>query len=105
MFNRRYWNRYKLRIIGVLIVCSVIYLFSFSRPTTESISIAKNGFSNTEIEYELQKYNRLKAEYQLTGLILHWKRTNGVRNLVRTMLNYEAYSLILSFGIIIHRKI
>jgi hypothetical protein len=90
MSYRRYWNRYKLKIISLLIILSIFYIFYQSKqnikPETPEVI---NGFSEVEIKYELTKYNEIKNEYQLTGIILHWRRLNGVRELVKTMLEYE----------------
>ncbi|CAF3568210.1 unnamed protein product [Rotaria sordida] len=54
-----------------------------------SKSLLKISFSNDDIQYELDKYIQLKNQYQLTGIVLHWKRLNGVQKLVKTMLEYE----------------
>ncbi|CAF3480933.1 unnamed protein product [Rotaria sordida] len=54
-----------------------------------SKSLLKISFSNDDIQYELDKYIQLKNQYQLTGIVLHWKRLNGVQELVKTMLEYE----------------
>ena len=90
MSYRRYWNRYKIKIISILIIISIIYILRLSgenlKPEVPEII---NGFDEVEIKYELTKYNDIKNEYQLTGIILHWRRLNGVRELVKTMLRYE----------------
>ncbi|CAF1021730.1 unnamed protein product [Rotaria sordida] len=54
-----------------------------------SKSLLKISFSNDDIQYELDKYIQLKNQYQLTGIVLYWKRLNGVQKLVKTMLEYE----------------
>jgi hypothetical protein len=91
MNYRRYWNRYKFRIIFLLIIFLILYIFLTSSPSNvknEKI-LSTTGFSNIDIQYELNKYYQLKDEYQLTGILLHWKRINGVRALVKTMLEYR----------------
>lgn len=91
MNYRRYWNRYKFQIIIFLILFSIIYI-SF-KPSSYETTIEKvstqTGFNEIEIEYGVNKYNKLKNEYQLTGIILHWRRMNGVQQLVKTMLEYD----------------
>lgn len=90
MNYRRYWNRYKIKIISLLIILSIFYIFlSPKQDIKNETSELTNGFSEVDIQYELTKYNQIKTEYQLTGIILHWRRLNGVRELVKTMLQYE----------------
>lgn len=89
MLYRRYWNRYRLRLISAVLFIFLIYFFLSSTPTSNEAVESVQGFSDVEIEYEVNKYNQLKNEYQLTGIILHWRRLNGVRQLVRTMLEYD----------------
>jgi hypothetical protein len=90
MNYRRYWNRHKLTIIFFSIIFLIFYIFfttDHNIQTKKSFSDA--GFHETEIEYEFHKYLQLKNDYQLTGIILHWRRLNGVRQLVKTMFEYE----------------
>jgi len=92
MNYRRYWNRYKIQIISLSIIFSIFYIFLTS-PSNVNVKqekfLSKNGFNEIDIQYEINKYNQLKIEYQLTGIILHWRRLNGVQELVKTMLEYE----------------
>ncbi|CAM4825872.1 unnamed protein product, partial [Rotaria magnacalcarata] len=38
---------------------------------------------------EINKNIQYEKEYRLAGIILHWKRSHGVQELIRTMLKYE----------------
>ena len=90
MSYRRYWNRYRLKIISVLILLSIFYLLLKSKGIGQNeISFQPTGFSDVEVQYELNRYHQIKNEYQLTGIILHWRRMTGVRELVKTMLENE----------------
>lgn len=96
MNYRRYWNRYKIRIIISSIIFFIFYIFykhsydnnnNYNNDNFEKSN--QNGFDEINVQYEINKYNQLKQEYQLTGIILHWKRMNGVQQLVKTMLEYD----------------
>jgi len=94
MNYRRYWNRYKVKIISFSIIFLIFYVFLTSKSNIninikQKKSLSNIGFNEIDIQYEINKYNQLKIEYQLTGIILHWKRLNGVQQLVKTMLEYE----------------
>jgi len=90
MNYRRYWNRYKLKIIFLTIIFLIFYIFLTSQLNVKKKkSVSQNGFNEIDIQYEINKYNQLKTEYQLTGIILHWRRMNGVQQLVKTMLENE----------------
>jgi hypothetical protein len=90
MNYRRYWNRYKLKIIFLTIIFLIFYIFLTSQLNVKKKkSVSQNGFNEIDIQYEINKYNQLKTQYQLTGIILHWRRMNGVQQLVKTMLENE----------------
>jgi hypothetical protein len=90
MNYRRYWNRYKLKFIFLTIIFLIFYIFLTSQLNVKKKkSVSQNGFNEIDIQYEINKYNQLKTQYQLTGIILHWRRMNGVQQLVKTMLENE----------------
>ncbi|CAF0886660.1 unnamed protein product [Adineta ricciae] len=83
----RYWYRSKSKILSAITIFLLFYLvFSFGVNIT---SLFKSGFSNYEILSELHQHRQLKERYQLTGIILHWQRLTGVRDLLRTMLDFD----------------
>jgi hypothetical protein len=87
---RRYWFRYRLKILALFILFIILYVFLSGKTTDRKRDLLlKNGFSNDDITYELNKYFQLTNQYQLTGIILHWRRLNGVQQLVKTMLDYK----------------
>jgi len=86
----RFWYRYKLKIIYLSILFLLFYIFfTYPHNVERRKSLFKNGFDEDDIQYELNKYIQIKDQYQLTGIILHWRRLNGVQKLVQTMLDYK----------------
>ena len=89
---RRYWNRYRSRILFVFVLLSIFYLFVLSQSDSSKQQASfepLDGFNEIEIGYEINQYKKLRTEYQLTAILLHWRRLNGVRNLVKIMLQHE----------------
>ena len=95
----RLFHRYKLKFLlwclALLIVYQLVLLTpSFSK--RRRTSTYTNGFTRDDIDTALQRYDQIKSEYQLTGIVLHWQRRAGVQNLVKTMLDYsDIFSEIL----------
>ena len=89
MSCRRHWYRHRLQILTLFIMFVIFRIFLTAPSNDETRSFSKIGFNNDYIRYELDKYASLKKQYQMTGIILHWKRLNGVKKLVQTMLEYK----------------
>lgn len=94
---RRYWSRYRARIVILVILLSFFYVFLVSTSGVKPQSpVQGNGFSEIDIQYELEQYKKLRNEYQLTGIVLHWRRLTGVQNLVKIMLkNADLFPYII----------
>jgi hypothetical protein len=84
----RWWYRYKPRVIFLSTIFLLFYII-FAYGTKSSTTRLKNGFDLDDIERALNRHAQLKEQYQLTGIILHWQRLNGVQQLLRTMLDFE----------------
>lgn len=87
MSFHRYIYLHKLKFINISIIVFIAYiLFTFGLSLKWQQFSLKNGFTDGDIQYALDSYNDLKRQYELTGIILHWQRLEGVRKLTQTML-------------------
>lgn len=98
----RYLQRYRWKILFSSIIALIFYQL-FLIGTNHSLindssrrSSLTDGFDREEIDQALDQHNRLKDEYRLTGIVLHWRRRDGVKKLVHTMLELsDLFSEIL----------
>jgi hypothetical protein len=86
MNYRRYLYRNRFKILFLLVIFIIFHKLSNA---VNRRLLYNNGFTEDDIQNALDKYIKLKTEYQLTGIILNWQRLNGVQRLVKTMLDYE----------------
>ncbi|CAF1116347.1 unnamed protein product [Adineta steineri] len=90
MNYQRYWYRYRSKIICLCTIFIIFYIsYTSLHHVTKRRFTFKNGFEQDYIQEEVNKYLQIKNEYQLTGIILHWKRLTGVQQLLRTMLDFD----------------
>lgn len=96
----RLFNRYKSKLwFWLIIVFLLLQLVSFIdvNPFRKRRSNDfTDGFSAEDVDDALNRYEQIKSEYKLTGIVLHWQRRAGVQNLVKTMIDFsDLFSEIL----------
>ena len=90
MIWQRSLRRHQSTLLIAVLLWIIIYQNLPSQPRQEVKAVVTNvSFTPADIQDALNRYNQRKAQYEVTGIILYWKRPAGMERLLRTMLDFD----------------